>query len=464
MFKFRLNKLIQSLKSILKKKNHKQDAVNSNNKKSFINGFVSSNELVDVIKMEFDGFSKYHLWFLVALKLVPEPVFNLPVNTKLNGAYLQAIISRVREVLNLRHMSMKDIPNHLSTCFDGTSDGTASTRSGKLSLWDMQVIADRFGFSKTSAKDKKVAKVLANMVVHGINSDSQLFSCYVKHAYFPKDMAGKIAKQLAIKDPAFEWGDDLSEITIIKSIVSTLDLNRKDDMTLNNLFEIVSEALLQIKHLRENYDNWKKQVDSSSIIAAYSIGNTRNLHIDDLMKLDLPHSLPRKVGYIVSSFSNTLLWLLLSVYLVYVSGLFPIEWIVRFSSSIGLLFWIVGPLWTLGQTFNDVCSKPIQALRLFDLLDKAGAIIVQYGWIYWLFSRANAFSPGHDYSLFDTIYLSIVTFLTTGLVDTTPSTVLAQIIVVSEMIIGIGFTLLVLGIFISRLSNKVTTDLKNEEE
>ena len=94
-----------------------------------------------------------------------------------------------------------------------------------------------------------------------------------------------------------------------------------------------------------------------------------------------------------------------------------------------------------------IVSLPKHKVQISDILTSLLIIILGYGAIYYSITsvRCDAFST--KLSIFDAIYFSFVTISTVGYGDIIPTSILAKALVISEIIIGLAFLIIVLNIY-----------------
>lgn len=412
-------------------------------------GFVTADQLVDACRPAAPGFSRLKLWVLVAAELLPFPDFDLPVKPRGRGLFLDFLSERLADILLHPELTVGDARQALRD-YDYTA-GAEHQTAGNLRVIPPSEHPSSLQMAHEHGEPRR----------HCIDGDftrhSPLFHTYLAQLYHPADMIGKIAKLIGEDDCVVRKTDERSELQLASLAISVIAHEQEiAALTVAELLGIIDQAVERLQGIQADYLAWHDEVGAAPL--AEAAAREEEQALDGLLiRKDHSHKLNKFVrGISLFKFSGIMLvlfCLLIVQARIVKTGVFQYIFGIAFAVfCIYLAYSVFSSLFRI-----LVRGKRIGLVSIWDTIDYFIGVVLAYASAYYLLYQSEEIATSVDGKLapFDFIYFSIVTVTTTGFGDILPHSSIARLIVCSEIIFGVLFTLIIVGLVISRFSRDI---------
>lgn len=409
----------------------------------YLKGFWSVDEVVEIVKKTYSWFDHKRLFLLIALDLLPRPIDDLPLNVNAE-VFCQGIEKRILAILERQDMSPKLITSSLPQYESPTDRPIAST-----SLYYR--VNPPEAQTRVPGPANEVASDLVTIAVGTMVAGDRLFADFVCQFFNPRDKVGMVARVYA-----------LSECIIIKA-KEWLEISRRvlqvagqslGAAPLSELFNIVSQAEAQVGRLHSDFEAWLSRVNGHQM-KTYSTMRT-------IVERHQFSTVPLKKQGLVGRFLRNCMRYPQTILaaIVFAVAVGASRFIPRITPLGIVEAWVIVAAGFFQNDFRRVRERGLFRLSVLPYVDSILAILIFYAAAYWLLYLngsilVSTLGPSETASPLDFIYFSVVTMTTTGFGDIVPLGWPVRLMVCSQIVVGLLYTVVIAGILISRLPKEI---------
>ncbi len=396
-------------------------------------GFFGANELVDSARPHWPDFDLIHLWSLVAVELLPTPVFDLPIKPRNSGAFAAHASRQLMMLLSNLDMSISAL-RELRPEFAFRDADPVVMSTGLLIDADFKVEWEADGEEENKAI--KGIKGAVDIAIYQTNAPGRALAVFVSSHYDPRDSAGRLARHLCINDARFGWGAERGELEMVRQGLEFLPSVR--EMTLRELLGVLSDTAEATATLREQCAIWMQRTHFAKVLGA-AVAHKMTKH-----RGFLEFAAPKTIWHWVFHTFPFLFPLLLGVYL------FAGPDLDVGGSALMATFFVVYVSYQFSKLVQYAQREPTRFLSLPTLAALWFALVAGFAIIYRDLMHHGDLNV-RDGSPLDMLYFSFVTMTTLGYGDILPTSATARIVASFQACIGTAYIATVVAIVISRL-------------